>query len=45
MCCWNCNTLHQTMGAVLPMSSAKTTLNTNEEERSANGKTGGGKKM
>lgn len=43
MCCWNCNTLHQTMGAVLPMLSAKTALNTNEEELSA--KTGGGKKM
>lgn len=41
----NCNTLQEPTGAVSPISSAKTADNTNEEERSANGKTGGQKKI
>lgn len=35
------NTLQQAMGALMPKSSAKTALSTNEEERTVNSKVGG----
>lgn len=41
----NCKTLQEAMGAVSPILSAKTAVNSNEEEHSMNGKTGGWKKM
>lgn len=36
MCFCNCNKLQEAMGAVSPLSSAKTSLNTNKEEHVVN---------
>lgn len=41
----NCSTLRETIGGGSPLSSAKTALNSNEEERSTNSKPRGCKKI